>query len=302
MRRVKVATAILLTAPLLLQSACGGHAGPSVPVDSTLEQTASSGRQALDFDHPAQAVQHYQHAFALALARNDAGAIGDCGYDLATAQLADRDPLGALQTAERTRTALAVRSAPSFAELDLVEAAALFRLDRADEADRLAANAQSTAQDPATVSRASMLRGLIAYARGDEAGVAAALSAFGAPKHPSPDWQADHDALAARQAMLRGEPADSARLAQQAADIQRTQLHYREMAESLAFAGDALHRAGQPIQAADLYLQAGESAAARGDTMQARQWLDLASAQGASITTAKAAADALARLKDAGGQ
>ncbi len=43
------------------------------------------------------------------------------------------------------------------------------------------------------------------------------------------------------------------------------QLDYRAMADTLALAAEAMQRSGSPQDAADLYLQAGESAAASGD-------------------------------------
>ncbi len=266
-----------LLAAVLLTSGCAGHRPPAPPQDQALQQAARSGRQALSFGHDAQAVAQYRRAFELALARDDASAIGDVGYDLAVSQLAGDDAGGrgaaaALRTILRTRDALAARGAFGFAELDLAQAAALHRLGRDAEADPLAARAQATASDPATVVRASFVRGLIADARGDVPGLLAALDRFGQPKRPSLDWQAAHDELAARLDRARGRYRDAAASAQRAADLHRTQLEYRDMAAMLAFAADAQARGGAPAEAARLYLQAGESAAARGDAAAATPW------------------------------
>ena len=278
---------------------CGGHHAPAVPQDAALAQAARSGRQSLTFGRPRQAVTQYRQAFTLALARNDAQAIGDCGYDLAVAELADDAPAPALQAVLRTRAALQARAVPGFAELDLVQAAALHRLGRDGEADPLAARAQAAASDPATVARASYLRGLIAGARGDQAGMVAALAGFGQPKRPSPDWQADHDEITARLDLLRGQYRPAADLARQAADLHRTQLDYRDMADELVLAADAMRGAGLQREAADLYLQAGESAAARGDAASAVPWLRQALMPGADPDTRRTARDTLTRLSRA---
>ena len=270
---------LALLAAILLISGCAGHRPPAPPQDQALQQAARAGRQSLTFGRPDQAVAQYRRAFTLALARDDAPVIGDVGYDLAVAQLAGDDAGGhaaaaaALQTILHTRDALAARAAPGFAELDLAQAAALHRLGRDPEADPLAARAQATASDPATVVRASFVRGLIADARGDVPGILAALDRFGQPKRPSVDWQAAHDELVARLDRSRARYLDAAAAAQRAADLHRIQLRYRDMAALLAFAADAQERGGEPAEAARLYLQAGESAAARADTASATSWL-----------------------------
>lgn len=287
----------LLLALLLPVAGCAHHHPPAPPEDAALAQAAHSGSLSLSFGHPGQAVTQYRQALKLALARNDAQAIGDCGYDLAVAELADNKPVQSLATTLRTREALAARATPGFAELDLVQAAALHRLGRDPEADAFAARAQSTASDPETIARASYVRGLIAYGRNDAAGVGAALAGFGQPKQPSADWQADHDALNARLELLRGNNQQAAGLARQAADIERTRQDYNDMADALALAALATQRAGLPNDAADLYLQAGQSAAARGDRDMAIPWLRQAQMTGADLATQKTARDTLAGLR-----
>ena len=282
---------------LLLLAGCGGRAAPETPQDSALALAMSSGRQALDYSRLKQAAAQYQEAYTLALARDDVQALGDTGYNLAVVQLADNQAAAALRTALRTRAALIVRAAPGFAELDLVQAAALHRLGREAEADALAARAQaSTAASPATRDRASYLRGVIADARGDAAGLNAALAAFGQIKAPPPDWESDREDLMARRALLRGQYREAAAHAQRAADIRRVQLNYRAMAEALVLAAQAMQRAGAPQDAARFYLQAGQSAAARGDEAPAARWLRQASRLEADAGTRRAARDALDAL------
>ena len=284
-------------AAMLLLIGCGGRAAPDMPQDSALALAMSSGRQALDYSRLKQAAAEYSQAYTLALARDDVQALGDTGYNLAVVQLADNEAAAALRTALRTRAALLVRGAPGFAELDLVQAAALHRLGREAEADTLAARAQaSAAASPATRDRASFLRGVIADARGDAAGLAAALAAFGTPKAPPPDWEADREDLMARLALLRGQYREAAAHAQQAAAFYRTQLDYRAMAEAVVLAARAMQRAGAPQDAARFYLQAGQSAAARGDAASAGRWLRQATRLEADAGTRRAARDTLNAL------
>jgi hypothetical protein len=288
----------LLISGLLLLAACGGRTAPQAPEDVPLSQAAASGQQALDFARLKQAISQYQQAYTLALARDDAGAVGDLGYNLAVAQLADDDPAAALRTALRTRDALTARATRPFAELDLVEAAALHRLGRDAEADRLAARAQAGASSAATVARASYVRGLVADKRRDPAGLSAALAQYDRVKAPTTDIQADRDELLARLSLLRGQYRTAAIQAQRAADLRRTRLDYRAMAGALALAAEAMQRAGAPQDAADLYLQAGESAASRGDTRSASRWLARAMRLAGSSPTRHTAQTALTALRE----
>ena len=284
-------------AALLLLAGCGGRPAPDALQDSGLAQATASGRQSLEFRRLKQAVGQYQQAYTLAMARDDAQAIGDCGYNLAVAQLADNDAAGALRTAQRTRLALAARAAPGFAELDLIQSAALYRLGRDAEADVLAARAQATAGSAVTSARASYVRGLIADTRGDAAGIVAALAGFGQPETPATDWEADRDELVARLDMLHGRYRQAAIRAQHAADLHRAQLDYRAMADTTALAAKAMQRAGSPQEAANLYLQAGESAAARGDAASATRWLMQVMRPGVNPDTQRTAKDGLATLQ-----
>jgi tetratricopeptide (TPR) repeat protein len=288
---------LLLLAPLVLTGCGNREQARAEPQDGRLQNAGDAGRQALDLGRLQQALEQYREAFKLAVVRNDAQAIGATGYNLAVVELAGNDPAAALRTATQTRDALAVRGVTKLAPLDLVQAAALHRLGRDVAADAFAARAEAGAEDPAVRARATFVRGLAADASGDTAGVAAALARFGQPKPPPPDWQADRDEIAARLHLLRGENADAASLAQHSADIRRTQLDYRAMAEALALAARAKARAGLTQEAANLYLQAGESAMSRGDKASAGPWLRLASRSGALPATRQAAAKLLADLR-----
>jgi hypothetical protein len=71
-------------------------------------------------------------------------------------------------------------------------------------------------------------------------------------------------------AELQARLSHSAALALRAADQRRNELDYRGMARDLALAAQLTVSAPD---AADLYLRAGRSAAAQGDTVDARIWL-----------------------------
>lgn len=137
------------------------------------------------------------------------------------------------------------------------------------------------------------------YARRDAAGITAALAAFGQPQTPSADWEADRDELTARLDLLQGQYEKAAASARDASDIHRAQLNCRAMDDTLALAAEAMQRANSPQDAASLYLQAGESAAARGDATSAARWLAQATAPWINPVTRRTAQDTLVTLQKA---
>ena len=75
-----------------------------------------------------QAAQMYARVLERAYARDDLGAIGDVGYELAVVRLRQLDPRAAAAQARGTRDELRRRGNEPFAELYLVEAVALYEL------------------------------------------------------------------------------------------------------------------------------------------------------------------------------
>jgi hypothetical protein len=110
------------------------------------------------------------------------------------------------------------------------------------------------------LARAShyFLRGLIADEQGDRVVLQTAVISLSPTADPA-------DA-----AELRARLDHNAALALKAVDLRRTALGYRGMARALALAAQLT---SDPNTAADLYLRAGRSAAAQGDTTIARTWL-----------------------------
>jgi hypothetical protein len=83
-------------------------------------------------------VTQYRAALARARTRDDAAAIADAGFNLATAQIRAGQPRDAMRTAQALRVELKRRGIvdPQF---DLISAIALFRLHDFSASDRVSA-------------------------------------------------------------------------------------------------------------------------------------------------------------------
>jgi len=273
--------------------ACGTKQQTTTPEDAILQLDARAADAALSLERSGTAIAQYRRAFDRALARDDAGAIGDYGYDLAVAQLVANQPSQALRSAHMTRIELARRGAPSFPALDLAEATADYRIGESQESDRLAIEAASGA-DAGVAAHAIFLRGLIADERRDTAGLEEAISRLGEPI--SSDQRADLAELSARRDIRQGAFEAATAEAERAADLRRGMLDYRGMSRALSVAADAAARAGHMPAAAALYMRAGQSAAALGDAQSARPWLRRSMQLANDPTQRQAARSALARL------
>jgi hypothetical protein len=278
---------------VLLLASCGRGDQPTAPTDTTLRANAYAGSEAFSLERPEEAAVQYQHALDRARARDDAGAIGDDGFDLTVALLAANHPAQALASARMTRAELARRGAVSFPALDLAEATALYRIGDKTEADRLAEQVQAGA-DPVAAARASFLRGLIADDAGDVAGLDDAIARLAQPA--SEDQRADADELIARRDLRQRMFSAATDAAGRAANLRRTALDYRGMARALSVAADATARSGNPQAAAELYMRAGQSAAAQGDGDSARPWLRQVLALSRDEALREAAQQAIAAL------
>ncbi len=241
---------------LLVLSACARSPADTPPVDEALLRMGQAGNTAYDLERPKEAAAQYRVALDRARERDDAGAIADTGFNLAVAQLRAGQPADALRTARTLQAELARRGVndPAF---DLIIATAEFRLGNPAAADRVAARL-TTGRTPTLADPAWFLRGLIADASGNRAGLDRAAAALSPAADP-----ADVDELRARRTHDRA-------AALRAADRRRTALDYRGLARALALAASLTQ---DPAAAADLYLRAGRSAAAHGETAQARAWL-----------------------------
>ena len=291
-----------LLVPMIL-SGCGARQQPSTPQDTVLQRRAEAAQEAFSLERPAEAAAQYKAALIEAEARDDPKAIGDYGYDLAVAQLAANQPRQALASARLTQRELARRGAVAFPALILAEAVALDRTGARMEADRLAAQVEAGG-DPAAAARATFLRGLIADETGNAAELDAALARLAHPT--SSEERADVYELAARRYLRAGLFSRAAAEAAQAVALRRTALDYRGMARGLAMQAAAVAGEGNRPEAANLYMQAGQSAAAQGDAGSARSWVHQALALDHGPALRQAARQTLAEMATkpggAGGQ
>ncbi|MGH7103483.1 MAG: hypothetical protein ACREFJ_13910 [Acetobacteraceae bacterium] len=267
---MKSTAIVALAVAVVLLAGCGeSRPPPARPQDVAMQRTAAAGRLAFTMHRPSEAVAQYRLALQRAEAGDDAAAIGDYGYDLAVAELAANEPNQALLAARKTQIELSRRGLGAFPALILVEATALYRLGKEEEADRLAKVVEAGG-DPSAAAAASFLRGLIADQTGNRAELAAALAHL---QHPANHEQsADAFELAARRELRDGDFTRAADEAARAADLRRNDLDYRGMARALALQGAAEADRGNARNAADLYIRAARSAAAEGDSATARAW------------------------------
>jgi len=274
-------------------SGCGSTPHPAQPQDAILQRESDAGKLAFSMQRPDEAASQYTKALKQAEARDDAGAIGDYGYDLAVADLAANKPKDALAAARMARLELANRGIAPFPALILAEANALYRLGDKAQADDLAASVE-VGRDPSAAAGAAFLRGLIADESGHQAGVYAALARLAHPANNAES--ADALELAARRDLAARIFPRAESEAERAADVRRTELDYRGMARALAVEAEAAADAGDRTTAANLYIRAAQSAAAQGDAGSARHWLREARAQANTQTVRQVVQQTLADL------
>lgn len=264
---------------LALLAGCSSAPPAATPSDETLARFSHAGDIAYNLEEANQAAEQYRAALSRARERDDAAAIADAGFNLATAELRADKPQDAIRTCHSLQAELGRRGIadPAF---DLVIATAHFRVGEYAMAER-AASVLASGGNRALADSAWFLRGLIADERGDGAVLRQAAAALS----PSSN-AADRLELQAR---IGRDPV----LALRAADSRRDALDYRGMARALALAAQFSTDAAR---ASDLYLRAGQSAAAQKNIPQARRWLTQARATAPNPVLRADAERALAEL------
>lgn len=277
---------VLPLVALLPLAGCGG-AQPEPAAeqyDVALQQFLSAGRDSFMLGRYTVAETQYRKAASLALLRDSAPEIAESGYDLAVAQLAAEEPALARATADKTRRAVALRGGHAMPYLDLVDAAACYRLGLYEQARDLALKAAqavsgTTASDAAghasavlLSTRAALVYALAADQQDDTAALAqvpgmistvnphvvAALSVAQATALKAD--QREIQALVAR----RTDPAQAMSAAEDAASLRREGGNYHDMARALALAARSADAVGQKDKAQALWSRAAQSAAAQG--------------------------------------
>lgn len=281
-------------------AACAGAPAPQPSGDEVLARLGGAATRALELDEPQSAAQLYARALARARERDDAAAMDDMAFGQATAALAAGDAAAAQAVAADLRDDLARRGRAASPRLLLAEAAALHRLGRAAEAGARATEvANRASEDPAAAWRAQFLLGLLAAARADAAALGAARAALDGAADAA--FAADVAELNAHLALLQAAPREAARWSAEAARLRQEALDYRGLSRALALEGRAWLALGEWARAADLTLRAGQGAAARGETADARRWLAEAAQLGraagrpALVAEARQSASRLAR-------
>jgi hypothetical protein len=271
---------------LLISAGCGGSP-PAEPPDPTLARQTRTAMLAWQQDRPAQAAELFRDALRRAYARDDIDAIADLAASLAAVELRLGNAQAARDTAAAARAEVARRGAILPAELPLAEAAARWRLGDVAGAQALT----RVVTEGEAGARARFIEGLIAADAQDAQGLAAARAALEPSERP--DLEADRLELDGRAALLAGNAAGARSALLEAARYRQNARDYPGMARALAWAGDAATREGRGGEAADLYLRAGRSAAADGDTPSARRWLD----QAMGAARASGASDVIAAVE-----
>jgi tetratricopeptide (TPR) repeat protein len=285
---------------ILLFVGCGGSTTPPEspgPLDQDLQSGWGLARFAFEQGQYDQAAALYARVLERAYERDDLQAIGDIGYELAVVRLRQHDPRAAAEQALRTREEVRRRGAIPFAELDLVEAVALYEAGDPDGAKVTADRAIELAPAPngPLVDRALFLRGRIAADRADAAGVSRALAQLGDPQNA--ELRADRLELLGRLNLLESRPASALPAFRQSADLRREAEDYIGMARALALGGEAAKSMGRGAEAADLYFRAGRSAELEGDHAKALRWLDTAARLAAKTGQAEIRSQAKGRLE-----
>jgi len=272
-----VALATLLVA--LLAIGCASKPPPEPVRETTLGTLDRSARLAYDLGQYDQAVTLYRAVLDQALLEDEPQAIVSTRYNLAASQLAVGEYDAALRQinladAERIR-----RSGPQDAELTLLRATVLYRLNRPVEAsaelDQILSPDSPAAPD--VREAALFLDGLMAADARDSYRLSTVVAALG----PAPPATNDADVLELQAWLdrLQGKTSRALKGFEQVVALRRDEGDYRGMNRALAAAANLAEDSNDPGLAATYLLRAGRSAA-RLEQHDARKWLEHAARLG----------------------
>lgn len=288
--------------PLLIGLAACGNPQKDPPKDDPLGRTMDVAGQAVFYDRLQQAEINYKKSYQYALTRDDNTDIENAGYNLAIVQL----DLGKLQTALSTvhmvRNDLYIRKLNSSTQLDLVEAAILYRLHRGNEALNLLQNALHSPHEDVK-ERAYFFSGLIANDNGNLQLLSDSVQKLDqllakSKKIDEDSWKADQGELHALLAFKKGNYNEALTTARYVEVSRREQIEYRAMIRALIIQALVNQAQGHSLEAAQLFLRAGKSAALLKDYENARQYLNQVQSLHADELTYRSASQALSALTD----
>ncbi|GBR69418.1 hypothetical protein [Gluconobacter kanchanaburiensis] len=250
MKRTLTGCAALIA--LLFGGCSSPRSAHSAKPDQPYENAMDTGKSVYEIGQSSQAEAQYRTAMDRALMRDDAVAIHEAGFNLATVLLAQDQPRKTLQSLGTTEAALSLRNYADTSDLAVIRAAALYRLHDTVFASQAVERALKS-PDSSIRERALYLSGLIAADLKQNSVLASRVA----------DLASFHDVaatvdrleLTARLNLLQMQPELAYGEALSVAQKRRDSLDYRGMRRALSLAADAAEAAGHLPQAQALRQQ-----------------------------------------------
>jgi tetratricopeptide (TPR) repeat protein len=269
---------MLLAIALLVFGGCGSSAPvqKSPAIDEDLERFNRAAQQAFDSGRLQQAAAFYRKALDRAYIRDDFRAALDAQYNMAICLINLQSYAQAFEVIQQAKTEMAMAGYSREADFLLLEATVLHLREDSDAAWKMTDQILSATPEASSIvqCKTHFLRGLIASKKGDTDKLREAIVSIGQPKLPL--LRADHHELLGHLAMAEYNWGEAVNAFEAATDLRREAREYRGMVKSLALAGQASEKAGNPHEASVRYLRAGRSAALQGQFDDALNWLNQA--------------------------
>ena len=269
---------MLLAIALLVFGGCGSSAPvqKSPAIDEDLERFNRAAQQAFDSGRLQQAAAFYRKALDRAYIRDDFRAALDAQYNMAICLINLQSYAQAFEVIQQAKTEMAMAGYSREADFLLLEATVLHFREDSDAAWKMTDQILSATPEASSIVQCKtyFLRGLIASKKGDTDKLREAIVSIGQPKLPL--LRADLHELLGHLAMAEYNWDEAVNAFEAATDLRREAREYRGMVKSLALAGQASEKAGNPHEASVRYLRAGRSAALQGQFDDALNWLNQA--------------------------
>ena len=269
---------MLLAIALLVFGGCGSSASvqKSPAIDEDLERFNRAAQQAFDSGRLQQAAAFYRKALDRAYIRDDFRAALDAQYNMAICLINLQSYAQAFEVIQQAKTEMAMAGYSREADFLLLEATVLHLMEDSDAAWKMTDQILSATPQASSIvqCKTHFLRGLIASKKGDTDKLREAIVSIGQPKLPL--LRADRHELLGHLAMAEYNWGEAVNAFEAATDLRREAREYRGMVKSLALAGQASEKAGNPHEASVRYLRAGRSAALQGQFDDALNWLNQA--------------------------